>query len=125
MIEHSLIKLVHVSCAGLSLLGFTLRATLMLKQSPLLKKQWVRTVPHLVDSTLFFSGLWLAYNLHQYPGASPWLTAKLLALLLYIVFGAMALRGATTALRYPSLLLAYLCFSYIISVASSKTPMPW
>ncbi|WP_456416047.1 SirB2 family protein [Thiolapillus sp.] len=125
MIDHSLIKLVHVSCAGLSLLGFTLRAILMLKQSPVLNRQWVRTLPHLVDSTLFFSGLWLAYNLHQYPGASPWLTAKLLALLAYIVFGAMALRGATATLRHLSLLFAYLCFAYIVSVAMGKTPTPW
>ncbi len=125
MIDHSLIKLLHVSCAGLSLLGFTLRAILMFKHSPLLKQQWVRTVPHLVDSTLFFSGLWLAYNLHQYPGTSAWLTAKLLALLAYIVFGAIALRGATATLRHTSLLLAYLCFAYIVSVALSKTPAPW
>ncbi|WP_456405079.1 SirB2 family protein [Thiolapillus sp.] len=125
MIDHSLIKLIHVSCVGLSLIGFTLRAGLMLLQSPLLKKRWMRTLPHLVDSTLFFSGLWLAWNLHQYPGAVPWLTAKLLALVLYVVFGALALRGQTAGRRYISLLFAYLCFAYMVSVALTRTPFPW
>ena len=125
MIDHSLVKLIHVSCVALSLVGFTLRAILMLKGSPLLKARWVRTIPHLVDSTLFFSGLWLAFNLQQYPGTTPWLTAKLLALITYIVFGALALRGRTWQRRYVSLLAAYLCFAYMVSVALTRSPMPW
>ncbi|HID45499.1 MAG TPA: regulator SirB [Chromatiaceae bacterium] len=125
MIDHGLIKLIHVSCVALSLVGFTGRAMLMLKSSPLLKRRWMRTLPHLVDSTLFFSGLWLAYNLQQYPGTAPWLTAKLIALIAYIVFGAMALRGSTLRRRYASLLAAYLCFAYMVSVAMTRNPLPW
>jgi uncharacterized membrane protein SirB2 len=125
MIDHNLIKLIHVSCVGLSLIGFTLRAVLMLKGSALLKKRWMRTIPHLVDSTLFFSGLWLAYNLQQYPGTTAWLSAKLLALIAYIVFGALALRGRTPQRRYLSLLAAYACFAYMVSVALSRNPVPW
>ena len=125
MIDHSLVKLIHVSCVALSLIGFTLRAMLMLTGSPLLKRRWMRTLPHLIDSTLFFSGLWMAWRLHQYPGTSPWLTAKLLALIAYIVFGAMALRGKTPQRRYVSLLLAYLCFGYMVSVAVTRNPLPW
>jgi len=125
VIDYGLIKWVHVSCVGLSLIGFTLRAMLMLKRSRLLRKRWMRTVPHLIDSTLFFSGLWLAYSLQQYPGTAPWLTAKLLALIAYVIFGAIALRGNTRRRRYLSLLAAYACFAYMVSVALSKNPFPW
>ena len=125
MIDHDLVKLIHISCVVLSLIGFTLRSILMLMGSPLLRRSWVRTVPHLVDSTLFFSGLWLAWNLHQYPGTTPWLTAKLSALIAYIVFGALALRGRTRRRRYLSLVAAYACFAYMVDVALTRSPVPW
>ena len=124
MIDHDLVKLIHISCVVLSLIGFTLRSILMLMGSPLLRRSWVRTVPHLVDSTLFFSGLWLAWNLHQYPGTTPWLTAKLSALIAYIVFGALALRGRTRRRRYLSLVAAYACFAYMVAVALTRSPAP-
>ena len=125
MIDHSLVKLIHVSCVALSLAGFTLRSGLMLAGSPLLHRRWVRTVPHLVDSTLFFSGLWMAWNLHQYPGTTPWLTAKLTALVAYVILGAIALRGKTRRRRYLALIAAYGCFFYMVGVALSRSPLPW
>ena len=125
VIDHQLLKLIHLSCVVLSLTGFTLRAGLMLVGSGLLRRRWVRTLPHLVDSVLFFSGLGLAYNLHQYPGTSPWLTAKLVALVLYVLFGAVALRGRTLTRRLTALVLAYATFAYMVSVAINKTPFPW
>lgn len=125
MIDHQLLKLVHLSCVVLSITGFTIRAALMLVRSPLLRRRWVRTVPHLVDSLLFFSGLGLAYNLHQYPGTTPWLTAKLVALVLYVIFGAIALRGRRLPQRLTALVLAYATFAYMVSVALSKSPLPW
>jgi len=125
VIDHQLLKLVHLSCVVLSITGFTIRAALMLVRSPLLRRRWVRTVPHLVDSLLFFSGLGLAYNLHQYPGTTPWLTAKLVALVLYVIFGAIALRGRRLPQRLTALVLAYATFAYMVSVALSKSPLPW
>ncbi len=125
MIDHGLIKLIHVSCVALSLAGFTLRSGLMLMGSPLLRRRWMRTIPHLVDSTLFFSGLWMAWNLHQYPGTTPWLTAKLTALVAYVIFGAIALRGRTRRRRYLSLVAAYGCFFYMVGVALTRSPLPW
>ncbi len=125
VIDHSLLKLVHLSCVVLSITGFTLRALLMLTGSSLLRRRWVRTVPHFVDTLLFFSGLGLAYNLHQYPGTSPWLTAKLVALVLYVLFGAVALRGRNLPRRLTALVLAYVTFAYMASVALTKNPLPW
>lgn len=125
VIDHALLKTVHISCVVLSIAGFTLRAGLMLAGSPALRQRWVRTVPHLVDSLLFFSGLGLAWNLQQYPGTTPWLTAKLAALVLYVIFGALALRGRHLSRRLSALILAYLTFAYMVSVALTRSPQPW
>ncbi len=125
MIDYQLLKLTHLSCVALSLAGFTLRSGLMLAGSPLLNSRWTRTLPHIVDSLLFFSGLGLAAMLHQYPGTTPWLTAKAVALVLYVIFGAVALRGRTLGRRLPALVTAYLVFGYMVGVAVHKSPLSW
>ena len=125
MIDYQLLKLVHLSCVVLSITGFTLRAGLMLAGSALLRERWIRTLPHFVDTVLFFTGLGLAYLLHQYPVTSPWLTAKLAGLVLYVVFGAVALRGAHLPRRLTALVLAYMSFAYIVHTALTKNPIPW
>lgn len=84
-------------------------------------RRWVRTVPHVVDSTLFFSGLAMVIYYRWYPTEHDWLMAKLLALLLYIVLGAVALRRHSAA----AALLAVLTFAYIVTVALGKHPIPW
>ncbi len=125
VIDYQLLKLVHLSCVVISITGFTLRAGLMLAGSTLLRERWIRTLPHFVDTLLFFSGLGLAYLLHQYPITSPWLTAKLAALVLYVIFGAVALRGSRLSRRLTALVLAYLSFAYIVHTALTRNPLPW
>lgn len=120
--DHGLIKLIHVSCVTLSLCGFLFRATLMLRHSPWLHVRITRTIPHFVDATLLFSGIWMAINIQQYPLVSPWLTAKLVALVCYIVLGALALRGKSFKLRLMALVGALLCYAYLVAVALTRSP---
>lgn len=54
------LKLVHVGCAIASISGFTLRGILMLLDSPLLATRFARIAPHVVDTVLLASALWLA-----------------------------------------------------------------
>ena len=68
----------------------------------------------------------MAVMSRQYPFDAPWLTAKLLILVLYIVLGTMALRlGKTRRQRIVYGLLALLSAGYIVSVALSRTPASW
>jgi uncharacterized membrane protein SirB2 len=54
----------------------------------------------------------------QYPLAQPWLTAKVGALLLYIVLGSVALkRGRSKGIRAAAFLAALATFAYIVAVA--------
>ena len=124
MIDHAVLKTIHVSCAALSLTGFVVRGGLMLQGSPLLRQPLVRILPHLVDTLLLISGFWLAYNIAQYPGTSAWLTAKLVALVAYILLGSVALRGRNQKHRSLAFAGSLLAAAYLVSVAVARSPLP-
>lgn len=124
MIDHATLKFVHISCAALSITGFVMRGGLMLAGSPILYSRSVKTLPHFVDTALLLSGIWLAYNIHQYPGTTPWLTAKLVALLIYILLGSLALRGRGKKTRTAALAGSLVAVAYLVSVALARTPLP-
>lgn len=116
----TLLKLFHITCVILSGLGFLFRTLCLAPASPWRRHWAVRWLPHGVDSALLLSGLGLAWSTGQYPGAQSWLTAKLVGLVLYIFCGRLALRGASPQGRRLGLVLAVLCFAYIVSVALTK-----
>jgi uncharacterized membrane protein SirB2 len=125
-LDYLSLKHFHMGCAALSGSLFLLRGTWMLRASPLLRATWVRIVPHVVDTLLLASAIGLAAWSHQYPGQQPWLTAKLLALLGYVVLGAIALkRGRTKGQRQAAFAAALALFAYIVMVAVTKRPFPF
>lgn len=117
------LKTLHIASALLSAAGFLLRGYWMLRGSPLLRHRLTRVVPHLVDTVLLTSAVALSVVLHQYPLVHAWITAKVAALLVYIVLGAIALNyGRTPRVRRVALLGALLTLAYIFSVALSRNP---
>ena len=120
---YPLLKALHVGAVALSLAGFTVRGLLMLRGSKALELRWVRVAPHVVDTVLLASGLWLAWASAQYPFVEPWLTAKVLGLVAYIGFGMMALRrGRTRAIRALFFALALASAAYVVSAAITRDP---
>ena len=119
----ALVKQLHVAVVAISLTGFAARGVLMLARSPLLEARWIRVAPHVVDTVLLASGIWLAWFSHQYPFVQPWLTAKLLGLFAYIGFGTIALRlGKTRTVRGVFFVLALATAAYIVAVAVTRDP---
>jgi uncharacterized membrane protein SirB2 len=124
--DYTSLKHFHMTCAGLSGTLFLLRGAWMLRGSSMLRQKWVRIAPHVVDTLLLASAITLAVWSRQYPGQQPWLTAKVLALLGYIVLGSVALkRGRTKGQRLSAFVAALALFGYIVSVAVTKTPLPF
>lgn len=98
----------------------------MLRDSPSLRQRWVKFAPHTVDTVLLASAIALAWQLGISPLSAPWLAAKIVALLLYIVIGAIALKyGRTRRIRLGAWLTAQLVFFYMLSVAVTHNPAPW
>lgn len=119
--DYAALKIIHIVSAVLSISGFAARGVLMLKGSPLLGARFVRIAPHVVDTALLASAIGLVLLTGQYPMAQPWLTAKVIALLAYIVLGAVALRrGATLRVRATAFVLALCTVLYIVCVAITR-----
>lgn len=120
------IKHLHMAAAALSISLFLLRGYWMLRGSTMLQRLWVRVIPHVNDTVLLGAGIWLAIMLRQVPGVSGWLTAKIVALIVYIALGTIALkRGRTKTVRVIAWLAAVAVFGYIVAVALTKNPFPW
>ncbi|MCP5305798.1 MAG: SirB2 family protein [Chromatiaceae bacterium] len=124
--DHQTLRVIHQTCALLSIVGFAWRGGLMLAGSSMLTHRWMRRWPHLIDTLLLLSGVWMVFDLHLHPGNSPWLAAKLAALLIYIALGFVALRlGKTYRVRAAAFVAAISCFAFIVAVAVTRTPWPW
>jgi uncharacterized membrane protein SirB2 len=119
-----ILKAMHVGSAILSISGFVLRGVWMLQDSPLSKARATRILPHVVDTVLLVSAIALALRSAQYPFVHAWLSAKVLALLVYIVLGSVALKyGRSRRVRALSYGLALAVFLYIVAVAVTRSPV--
>jgi uncharacterized membrane protein SirB2 len=126
MAYYVLIKHLHLATIAVTLTLFLLRGTWMLMDSPRLQARWARIVPHINDTLLLASGIALAVLMQQYPLVHGWLTAKLFALIAYIVLGTIALkRGKTKAQRVSAWIAALLVFGYMLAVARAHDPLPF
>jgi uncharacterized membrane protein SirB2 len=118
-----MLKFIHISCVVLSFSLFFLRGIWLLRGSPQLRQRWVKIAPHSVDTVLLLSAIILAWQLGYTPFNSPWLAAKILALLLYIGLGMIAFRFANTnQMRLVAWLAAQLTFFYIVVAAITHDP---
>ena len=125
-LDYALVEAVHVTCVGATFALFFGRGVLMLADSPLLGTRLLRIAPHVIDTLLLTSAIWMAAASRQYPFVEGWLTAKVIALLAYIGLGTVALsRGRTRRARAIAWLLALAVFGYIVSVALARSPLPF
>jgi uncharacterized membrane protein SirB2 len=118
------LKHLHLTAVVLSVALFVLRGLWMLADSAQLQRRWVRIVPHLIDTVLLVSAIALTLILQQYPFVNGWLTAKVLALIAYILLGSIALkRGPTKPIRAAAWVAALTVVGYIASVAVTRNPL--
>lgn len=118
-----LLKIVHVSSVTGSFILFFLRGIWSLNGSAIMSQRWIRIVPHAVDTLLIVSAIALAFSIRQYPFVDAWLTAKVIALLLYILLGLVAFRfGRSKTERLTAWIMALLVFAYIVLVAGTHNP---
>lgn len=123
---YTALKFIHIACVVLSIAGFIVRGLWMLRDSPWLRNKWVKVVPHVNDTLLLVAGIVLAVRIQQYPFVHGWLTAKALALIAYIVVGAIGLKyGKTRNIRIAAWLSAIILFLYIVLVALTRQVLPF
>lgn len=123
---YTALKFTHIACVVLSIAGFIVRGLWMLRDSPWLRNKWVKVVPHVNDTLLLAAGIALAMRIQQYPFVHGWLTAKILALIAYIVVGAVGLKYSKTRnIRIAAWFGAIVIFLYIVLVALTRQVLPF
>ena len=117
-----MIKLIHMGTAFISISFFIVRGFWVFNHSSMMNKKWVKILPHINDTVLLITAIMLAVSIQQYPFTHDWVTAKLIALLLYIVFGMFALKRAKELNnKVVFFILSLLMFGYIVGVALTRT----
>lgn len=124
--DYALVKLVHQAAVALSLAGFFIRGAASLAGAGWVRGRVARTLPHLVDSVLLLSALMLATMAGLTPDRAPWLVAKVVGLVVYVLLGVIALRpGRPRPVRAAAWLAALAVAAWIVSVALTKQPLGW
>lgn len=123
MAEHYLLlKHLHITAAYASLAFFVLRAIWSFNGAHVLQARWVKVIPHIIDTALLALGVSLAVILNFWP-LPPWLSAKITALVIYIVLGTVAIkRGRTPTTRAMA---AVGVFGYMLGAAVQRSPLSW
>ena len=125
MLEHYfLIKHLHMTTAIISIAFFIVRAWWSVREVALLQQRWVRILPHVNDTLLLVLGVILTITLSMSPHQHPWLAAKLLGLVVYILLGTVAIkRGRTPRSRGLTAVAAIAVFLYVFGTAITKNPL--
>jgi uncharacterized membrane protein SirB2 len=118
------IRLVHIVCVVASGLVFTARGLLVQAGSPLGQHALFRFASYGIDTLLLAAAVLLMIILQAFPGVTPWLTVKVLLVLLYILLGSLALkRGRTPAVRRACFVAALAVFLFIVGIARRHDPL--
>lgn len=121
--NYFLIKHIHMTAAGLSLIFFIVRAFWSVTGSAALQNKAVKVVPHIIDSVLLIAGIILAAMIGP---EQPWILAKIVLLLAYIGVGTVAIkRGRTPTQRAVAAVIAVAIFLYIVGIAIAHNPLSW
>ncbi|MBT1065337.1 SirB2 family protein [Bowmanella sp. Y26] len=121
---YTLVKHLHLTAIAISLALFILRFFWLQRGSSMLQKKWVKIVPHVVDTVLLASAITLCVLIAQYPFVNAWVTEKLMAVLLYILMGLVALKlGRTNSIRWIGFVGAICWLLFAAKVAVFKQPL--
>lgn len=116
------VKQIHLLTVVLSFVGFFIRGIWMMKESPMLQAKLVKILPHIIDTVFLVAGISLVVMGSYSVFDEPWLIAKIIGLVAYIVLGTIALkRGKTKKIRTIAWFAAMTVFAYIYFVAKTQS----
>lgn len=107
----------HITFAYISLVLLLVRGVLSAKQVDWRQFKILKIAPHAIDTVLLLSGLTIFFYV-DYP-LQPWLIAKFLFLVFYIVFSVKAFKKSTP-FSLKHFILAVVSFMMMLLVATVK-----
>ncbi len=125
MTYYEILKLAHVACVVISGSMFIYRYAVlnMHPDRPLAKA--LKVLPHINDTVLLSCAIGMLSLIGLNPFTTPWLLAKIVALLTYIVLGTICMRSLPGSRHQTvSFVAAISVFAYILLVGLSKQAIP-
>ena len=120
------IKHFHLMTVVISATLLSLRYALMMANSGLLEKKFLKVFPHINDTCLLLSGIGLIFitGFIPFTPAAPWLSEKITCVLAYIALGFFALKlGKNKLLRTFAFFGALGWLAMAGKIAVTKAPM--
>ncbi|MDO5640715.1 MAG: SirB2 family protein [Neisseria sp.] len=120
--QYLFVKHSHLTFVVITILLFNLRFWLLAARPQKPLPGILKALPHINDTMLLFTGLWLMKITHFTPfGNADWLGVKLLLVLAYIAIGIVTLKAKPrTAKANIGYLLCLACLCVIIYLAWYK-----
>jgi uncharacterized membrane protein SirB2 len=123
---YPLARWMHIGLVLASVSLFAARGIGVLAQQAWPMRPAWRRASVLIDVGLLGAGLTLWTLLQFHPLHDPWLGAKLVLLLVYIVLGSLALKRAPTRRAKATFFVAALaCVAFMASIALRHHPLGW
>ena len=120
--QYLFVKYSHQIFVTITILVFNIRFFLLWRHPDKPLAGFWKALPHLNDTMLLFTGLWLMKITHFSPFNAPWLGMKILLLLVYIVLGMIMMRSRPRSLKfYIVYVLSMSCVATIVFLAKTKT----
>lgn len=119
----AILKHSHLLIIAVAFILFFVRGIFMMRNSPATNHKFFKIAPHILYTLLLVTGIGLAVLLSYSPQEQPWLLAKLIALVVYVVLGVLTFKHPNLTVRKILWVLALIVFAYIASVARSKNAL--
>lgn len=121
MTAYNFLKFAHISFVAISGSLFVYRYLLLNLRAERPLPRALKVLPHVNDSLLLACAIGMLFISQMNPFATPWLLAKIVALLIYIGLGAMCMRATPGSRRQTvSFVVSIAVFGYILLVAVTK-----
>jgi uncharacterized membrane protein SirB2 len=116
------LKHLHLTLIAIAFGLFLLRSFWLITGSAQLQKKLFKILPHPINLIMILSGFAVAFAAH-FPLSSPWILAKLGALVVFVILGLLTFKQTTKSKQMLFFSAALLTFVYIGSVAVTKSPL--
>ena len=120
--QYLFVKYSHQIFVTITILVFNIRFFLLWRHPDKPLAGFWKALPHLNDTMLLFTGLWLMKITHFSTFNSPWLGSKILLLLVYIGLGMVMMRSRPRSPKFYAIyVLSMACVGCIVYLAKTKT----